>query len=146
MPLSAEEDEFVGVASNALPRIAEIIAAFPAENRAGALKVAERRYLQAARDYGFTQAETERWVAAIMRKLRTRVEEKSMGAGKLTDLRCLPTLQGNRTRRTTGLPRNASAALLKFSVGELSGSRIKWCCDASKAAPQSFSREPARCY
>jgi hypothetical protein len=67
MPLSSEEDEFVEVASASLPRIAEIIAAFPAEDRAGALEVAERRYLQAARDYGCTQAETERWVAAIMR-------------------------------------------------------------------------------
>jgi hypothetical protein len=81
MPLNSEEDEFVEVASAALPRIAEIIVAFPAEDRAGALEVAERRYLQAARDYGCTQAETERWVAAIMRKLRTRVEEKSMGQG-----------------------------------------------------------------
>jgi DNA-directed RNA polymerase specialized sigma24 family protein len=77
MPLSSEEDEFVEVASAALPRIVEIIAAFPAEHRAGALAVAEHRYMQAARDFGCTQAETERWVAAIMRKLRTRMEEKS---------------------------------------------------------------------
>jgi hypothetical protein len=79
MPLSSEEDRFVEAASAALPRIVAIIAAFPPEDRVGALELAERRYTQAARDYGCTLAETERWVAAIMRKLRIRVEEKSMG-------------------------------------------------------------------
>ncbi len=53
----------------------------PPEHRAGALELAERRYIQAARDFGCTPAETECWVAAIMRKLRMRVEEKSTGQG-----------------------------------------------------------------
>jgi hypothetical protein len=79
MPLSSEEDRFVEAASAALPRIVAIIAALPPEDRVGALELAERRYIQAARDFGCTPAETERWVAAIMRKLRIRVEEKSMG-------------------------------------------------------------------
>jgi hypothetical protein len=70
-----ELDEFLEVASAALPRITEIIVAFPAEHRAGALEVAERRYRQAARDFGCTEADTERWVAAVMRKLRTLVEQ-----------------------------------------------------------------------
>ncbi len=81
MPLSSEEDKFVEAASAAIPRIVEIIAAFPPEHRAGALELAERRYIQAARDFGCTPAETERWVAAIMRKFRMRVEEKSTGQG-----------------------------------------------------------------
>jgi hypothetical protein len=51
MPIT-ELDEFLEVASAALPRITEIIVAFPAERRAGALEVAERRYRQAARDFG----------------------------------------------------------------------------------------------
>ena len=75
MPQSAEVDEFLEVASAALPRITEIIVAFPAEHRAGALEVAERRYRQAARDFGCTEADSERWVAAVMRKLRTLVEQ-----------------------------------------------------------------------
>jgi DNA-directed RNA polymerase specialized sigma24 family protein len=79
MPLSSEEDKFVEVASAALPKIVDIIAALPPEHRAGALELAERRYMQAARDFGCTLAETERWVSAIMRKLRIRVEEKSIG-------------------------------------------------------------------
>jgi hypothetical protein len=71
MPLSAEVCEFLEVASAALPRITEIIFAFPADHRAGALEMAERRYRQAARDFGCAEADSERWVAAVMRKLRT---------------------------------------------------------------------------
>jgi hypothetical protein len=81
MPLSAEVDEFVEVASAALPRITEIIIAFPAEHRAGALEVAERRYRQAARDFGCTDADSERWVAAVMRKLRTLMEQGDSATG-----------------------------------------------------------------
>jgi hypothetical protein len=85
MPLSAEEDEFLDVASAALPRITELIVAFPAERRAGALEVAERRFRQAAQDFGCAEASSERWVAAVMRKLRTLVEQRD-GARETNDL------------------------------------------------------------
>jgi DNA-directed RNA polymerase specialized sigma24 family protein len=75
MPLSAEVDEFLEVASAALPRITEMIFALPAEHRASALEMAERRYRQAARDFGCAEANSERWVAAVMRKLRTLMEQ-----------------------------------------------------------------------
>jgi hypothetical protein len=74
MPLSAEVDEFLEAASAALPRITEIIFAFPAEHRAGALEVAERRYRQAARDFRCAD-DSECLVAVIMRKLRTLMEQ-----------------------------------------------------------------------
>jgi hypothetical protein len=70
MPLSAEVDKFVKVASGSLPRVSEIIAAFSDEDRAGAL---ERRHAQAARDFGCDETETKRWVTALMRKLRALV-------------------------------------------------------------------------
>ena len=73
MPLSAEVDQFAKVASGSLPRVSEIIAAFSDEDRAGALEIAERRYAQAARDFGCDEAETKRWVTALMRKLRALV-------------------------------------------------------------------------
>ena len=73
MPLSAEVDKFVKVASASLPRVSEIIAAFSDEDRAGALEIAERRYAQAARDFGCDEAETKRWVPALMRKLRALI-------------------------------------------------------------------------
>jgi transposase-like protein len=73
MPLSAEADKFVKVASASLPRVSEIIAAFSDEDRADAFELAERRYAQAARDFGCDEAETKRWVTALLRKLRALV-------------------------------------------------------------------------
>jgi hypothetical protein len=81
MPLSSEEDEFLEVASSSLFRVIEMIAAFPVEHRAGAFEVAEHRYMQAARDFGCAEEAATRWVAAIMRKLRTQVEQKSTEQG-----------------------------------------------------------------
>ena len=81
MSLSSEEDKFLEVASDALPRIIELIATFPVEHRAGAFEVAERRYMQAR----CTEEATRRWVAAIMRKLRTLVEQKAMERGTKFD-------------------------------------------------------------
>ena len=52
-----------------------MIFALPAEHRASVLEMAERRYRQAARDFGCAEADYERWVAAVMRKLRTLVEQ-----------------------------------------------------------------------
>jgi hypothetical protein len=80
MPLSAEVDKFVKVASASLPRVSEIIAAFADEDRAGAFEVAERRYAEAARDFGCDEAESKRWVTALMRKLRTLVVEVESAA------------------------------------------------------------------
>jgi hypothetical protein len=51
------------------------IAAFSDEDRADAFELAERRYAQAARDFGCDEAETKRWVTALMRKLRALVIE-----------------------------------------------------------------------
>jgi hypothetical protein len=73
MPQRAEVDKFLEVASASLPRVGEIIAAFSDEDRAGAFEVAERRYTQAARDFGCDEAETKRWVTALARKLRALV-------------------------------------------------------------------------
>ena len=61
MPLSTEVDEFLEVASASLPRISEIIAALPVEDRAGALAVAERRYAEAAREFDCEETEAKRW-------------------------------------------------------------------------------------
>ncbi len=85
MPLSSEEENFLEVASDAFPTIVALIATFPVEHRAGAFEVAERRYMQAARDFGCTEEAATRWVAAIMRKLRTLVEQKAMEGGTRFD-------------------------------------------------------------
>jgi hypothetical protein len=86
MTLSPEEDEFLKVAVAAIPRIAEIIAGFSTEHRAGALGVAKWRYIQAAKNFGCTEAECERSVDAVMRRLRAQVEQQGIVQGRLTSL------------------------------------------------------------
>ena len=96
MTPSSEEDEFLRVALAAIPRITEIIAAFPPKHRAGALEVAKWRYMQAAQEFGCTTANSERSVDAIMRKLRVQVEQQAILQGKLTSL--LHKLNSSRQR------------------------------------------------
>jgi hypothetical protein len=86
MTASPEEAEFLRVALAAVPRITEIIAAFPPEHRAGALEVAKWRYMQAAQDFGCTTADSERSVDAVMRELQEQVEQLAISQGKLTSL------------------------------------------------------------
>jgi hypothetical protein len=86
MTSSSEEDEFLRVALAAIPRITEMITAFPAEHRAGALEVAKRRYVQAAQDFGCTTADSERSADAVMRELQAQVEQQAISQGKLTSL------------------------------------------------------------
>ena len=84
MTPSSEENEFLRVALAAIPRITEMIAAFPAEHRAGALDVAKRRYMQAAAEFGCTTADSERAVDAVMRELQA--QQQAISQGKLTSL------------------------------------------------------------
>jgi hypothetical protein len=84
MTPSSEEDEFLRVALAAIPRITEMIAAFPAEHRAGALEVAKRRYMQAAAEFGCTTADSEREVDAVMRELQA--QQQAISRRKLTSL------------------------------------------------------------
>ena len=86
MTPSSEEDEFLRVAFAAIPRITEMIAAFPAEHRAGALEVAKWRYMRAAQDFGCTTADAQRSVDAVMRELEAQVEQQAISQGKLTSL------------------------------------------------------------
>jgi hypothetical protein len=83
MPLSTEADKFVEVATSSLPRVAEIIAAFSDEDRGNAYQVAERCYVEAATRHGCDALESERWVTAIMRKLRALVAEANASNDKL---------------------------------------------------------------
>jgi hypothetical protein len=86
MTSRSEEDEFLRVAFAAIPRITEMIAALPAEHRAGALEVARRRYMLAAQDFGCTAADAERSVDVVMRELQEQIERQAISQGKLTSL------------------------------------------------------------
>ena len=79
MTSTAEEKAFINVAVAAIPRVAEIILGFPPDDQAGALEMAERRFLAAASDYGCTEIAARSRVSVIMRRLRR--------GGQLAELR-----------------------------------------------------------
>ena len=78
MTLGSEEENFLEVAVAAIPRITEIIAAFPAEYRSGALETAERRYMEAARDFGCTEVAARTKVSEVMHNLQAQVERRGI--------------------------------------------------------------------
>ena len=86
MTLGSEEENFLEAAVAAIPRVSEIIIAFPAEHRAGALQVAERRYLKAARDFGYTELAAGTRVSEVMHGLRTQVERQGIDQQNLDGL------------------------------------------------------------
>ena len=86
MAVSSQEDEFLEAAVAAIPRIAELIAALPSEERAGALEVAERQFLQSAEEFGCAESGSRDWTAAVMRILRSRLEDHVLVKRKLKAL------------------------------------------------------------
>ena len=66
---------FLEAAVAAIPKIAELIAALPSEDRAGALEVAERRFVRTAEGFGCAKSGSRDWTAAGMRILQERVQE-----------------------------------------------------------------------
>jgi hypothetical protein len=86
MTSTAEEKAFLRVAVAAIPRVAEIICGFPPDDRAGALEVAEARFLAAALDYGCTEITAQSRVSAVMRRLCSRLERQQASEKKLRAL------------------------------------------------------------
>jgi|SRR5215467_2267156 len=76
MTSTAEEKAFLRVAVAAIPRVTELILAFPPDDRAGALETAERRFIAAALDYGCAEITAQSRVSAVMRRLRSRLERQ----------------------------------------------------------------------
>jgi hypothetical protein len=86
MARAAEEKAFLRSAVAALPRIAEIVCAFPPDDRAGALEAAERRLMETALEFGCTEIAARSRVSAVMGRLRRRVEEQRTSEKKLRAL------------------------------------------------------------
>jgi len=84
--LGSAEENFLEVAVAAIPRITEIITAFPAEHRTGALEVAERRYMEAARDFGCVEVAARSRVSEVMHNLQAQVERRGIGQQNLEAL------------------------------------------------------------
>jgi hypothetical protein len=74
--MRVEEKDFLRAAIAALPRIAEIISGYAPDERGGALEVAERRFIGAARDYGCTEVAAQSRVSILMKRLRRQVERQ----------------------------------------------------------------------
>lgn len=75
MALSSKMDEILSAAIAGLPRVAELIATVPAEDRDRALDAAEKSYVQTALRLGYDEADAQQWAAAIMFRLRIEVPQ-----------------------------------------------------------------------
>jgi hypothetical protein len=75
MASNLENEEMLEAAIAAIPRVAQAIAAMPAEHRATAFVAAERSYLKTVQDLGYGEVATQRWVSAVMSRLRMEAEK-----------------------------------------------------------------------
>jgi hypothetical protein len=69
-------------AINGLPRVAEVIAAIPANARLKALTAVEGSYRQSALDLGYNDSEAQCWVDAIMFRLRDELDARQSSEEK----------------------------------------------------------------
>jgi hypothetical protein len=82
MTLTLDEDEILSAAIAGVPRVAELIATVPAEDRSRALEAAEKSYLETAHTLGYQDADAQKWASAVMSRLR--IEEDSYKLRMLT--------------------------------------------------------------
>src|SRR6185503_369960 len=75
MKLNQEEAKVLREVVGAIPQVADVIASFPPEHKAGALEAAEGGYVRAMLESGFAEPDARKWAAAVMRRLRNRVAD-----------------------------------------------------------------------
>jgi hypothetical protein len=75
MKLNQDEAKVLREVVAAIPQVADVIATFPPEHKAGALEAAEGGYVRAMLESGFAEPDARKWAAAVMRRLRNRVAE-----------------------------------------------------------------------
>ena len=73
----SEEEEILEAAVAGIPRVAEVIASVPEEDKAKALHAAECSYRQTVRDLGYEEGPVQGWVSAMMLRLQAEVKEQS---------------------------------------------------------------------
>ena len=83
MASSSEEGKVLEAAVAGIPEIAHIIAFMPVEDRSRAFDTAERSYLRTAKNLGGAEELAQKWVSAVMLKLRTAVEERVLANRKV---------------------------------------------------------------
>ena len=73
---SSHEIGILQAAVAGIPRLAQAIAAIPAEDRAIALTAVERSYLQTAKDLGGVDKFAQDWASAVIFQLRAEIEQR----------------------------------------------------------------------
>jgi hypothetical protein len=73
---SLEKVKALEAAVAGIPRVAEVIAAIPAEHRVQALHAARRSYLRTTLDLGYGDAAAKKWVSAVMFRLGAELKER----------------------------------------------------------------------
>jgi hypothetical protein len=84
----SEEEEILEAAVAGIPRVAEVIAWVPEEDKAKALEAVESTYRQTMLDLGYEEGPAEGWVSAMMHRLQAEVKEQETAKQRPT-----PTLQ-----------------------------------------------------
>jgi hypothetical protein len=82
MALTLEEDEVFSSAIAGIPRIVELIATVPDEDRSRVLEAAEKSYMNTAYSLGYQDADAQRWASAVMSRLL--IEENTYKLRMLT--------------------------------------------------------------
>jgi hypothetical protein len=68
--IDLEKHEVFSSAISGLPKVAELIATFPFEDRQRALETAKLSYFETARGLGYEEATALRWAEAVMFRLQ----------------------------------------------------------------------------
>ena len=82
MALTLEEDEVFSAAIAGIPRIVELIATVPDEDRSRVLEAAEKSYINTAHSLGYQDADAQQWASAVMSRLL--IEENTYKLRMLT--------------------------------------------------------------
>ena len=82
--MASSSEEVLEAAVARIPEIARIIASLPVEDQPSAFDVAERSYLRTAKYLGGADDLAQKWVSAVMYRLREEVEEQLLANRKLS--------------------------------------------------------------
>ena len=82
MSLVLEEDQVFSAAIAGIPRIVELIATVPDEDRSRVLEAAEKSYINTAHSLGYQDADAQQWASAVMSRLL--IEENTYKLRMLT--------------------------------------------------------------
>ena len=85
MAFSLESERILQAAVAGIPRVAITIAQIPTAFRERALQAVARSYQQTVRELGYTEADAQIWISAVMLRLRSNVTEQRKKLRSLTD-------------------------------------------------------------